>query len=92
MAWSKDAADFTTPVARGLLVVPTGTWRQGHPVTEQKKCWLCGTCWLFCPTQSRVEAGKFMDTNLDYCKGCGICANECPSGAVRMEAETAGGD
>jgi Pyruvate/2-oxoacid:ferredoxin oxidoreductase delta subunit len=23
----------------------------------------------------------------DYCKGCGICAQECPAKAIRMVAE-----
>jgi pyruvate ferredoxin oxidoreductase delta subunit len=26
-------------------------------------------------------------TNLDYCKGCGICAHECPSKAISMVRE-----
>jgi Pyruvate/2-oxoacid:ferredoxin oxidoreductase delta subunit len=26
--------------------------------------------------------------DLDYCKGCGICAEECPCGAIAMEPET----
>jgi Pyruvate/2-oxoacid:ferredoxin oxidoreductase delta subunit len=25
--------------------------------------------------------------NLDFCKGCGICAKECPKNAVTMESE-----
>ncbi|MFW9886270.1 MAG: 4Fe-4S binding protein, partial [Candidatus Thorarchaeota archaeon] len=23
----------------------------------------------------------------DYCKGCGICANECPTDSIHMEGE-----
>ena len=23
----------------------------------------------------------------DYCKGCGLCAAECPCGAIEMEPE-----
>jgi Pyruvate/2-oxoacid:ferredoxin oxidoreductase delta subunit len=23
---------------------------------------------------------------MEYCKGCGICAHECPKGAIRMVA------
>ena len=26
--------------------------------------------------------------DLDYCKGCGICARECPCGAIEMRPET----
>jgi len=26
--------------------------------------------------------------DVDYCKGCGLCAQECPCGAVAMEPET----
>ncbi|WP_336624055.1 4Fe-4S binding protein [Nocardioides sp.] len=25
--------------------------------------------------------------DLDYCKGCGLCAAECPSGAIQMVPE-----
>jgi len=25
--------------------------------------------------------------DLDYCKGCGLCAAECPAGAIAMEPE-----
>ncbi|MFA5614071.1 MAG: 4Fe-4S binding protein, partial [Methanoculleus sp.] len=25
--------------------------------------------------------------DLDYCKGCGICANECPKNAITMVRE-----
>jgi Pyruvate/2-oxoacid:ferredoxin oxidoreductase delta subunit len=25
--------------------------------------------------------------NYDYCKGCGICAAECPCGAIKVVAE-----
>jgi len=25
--------------------------------------------------------------NYDFCKGCGICVEECPCGAIQMEPE-----
>ena len=31
--------------------------------------------------------GKRYEFNLDHCKGCGICASECPCGAIVMEPE-----
>ncbi len=30
---------------------------------------------------------KEMEIDLDYCKGCGICAAECPKGAIVMIKE-----
>jgi pyruvate ferredoxin oxidoreductase delta subunit len=27
--------------------------------------------------------------DLTYCKGCGVCVNECPAQALRMTAEEA---
>jgi NADPH-dependent glutamate synthase beta subunit-like oxidoreductase len=32
-------------------------------------------------------AGRRYSFNLDYCKGCGMCAAECPCGAIVMEPE-----
>ena len=33
------------------------------------------------------EEGDSPRVNLDYCKGCGICANECPKDAIEMVRE-----
>lgn len=27
------------------------------------------------------------EVNYDYCKGCGVCANECPLDVIKMERE-----
>ena len=45
-------------------------------------------CWIFCPDMAYThrEDGYF-DWNGDYCKGCGICAKECPKDAIQMVAE-----
>ena len=45
-------------------------------------------CWVYCPDGSiQVEESKVVEINLRYCKGCGICAKECPAGAIKMEEE-----
>jgi len=32
--------------------------------------------------------GKYIhEFDLDYCKGCGICANQCPTDSIKMESE-----
>ena len=47
-------------------------------------CSDCDNCIIFCPDSS---VNKQHDINYDYCKGCGICANECPSDAIEMVKE-----
>ena len=36
----------------------------------------------------KVGAGKRFQFNYDYCKGCGMCAAECPCCAIQIVAET----
>jgi len=69
--------------------VRTGTRRTFRPVIDTKKCTRCYTCWKFCPDLSVdvKEEGDFPKVDLDHCKGCGICANECPTGAIIMLRE-----
>jgi len=45
-------------------------------------------CWAVCPEGciKKDQANKFT-ADLDYCKGCGICANECPVKAISMVRE-----
>ncbi|MFC1754098.1 4Fe-4S binding protein [Thermoproteota archaeon] len=62
----------------------TGSWKGFRPVRDSKKCIHCGFCWMFCPENAINE--KF-EANLDYCKGCGICAQECPVKCIEMVVE-----
>ena len=34
---------------------------------------------MYCPDRAINEE---VEVDLDYCKGCGICANECPKKAI----------
>jgi Pyruvate/2-oxoacid:ferredoxin oxidoreductase delta subunit len=33
------------------------------------------------------EKPTWFEANLDICKGCGICADECPHHAITMQEE-----
>jgi pyruvate ferredoxin oxidoreductase delta subunit len=66
----------------------TGDWRSQRPVFDQTKCIKCGVCWMFCPDNSILQDGEgWFAADLDYCKGCGICARECWPGAITMNEE-----
>jgi len=60
----------------------TGSWRTFKPVLDKDKCIDCDNCILFCPEGC---ISQDHDISYDYCKGCGICAEECPVEAIRME-------
>ena len=51
-----------------------------------RTCESCETCGLFCPDLciTRNETTGEVEIDLDYCKGCGICAAVCPRGAIQM--------
>ncbi|MHA2620783.1 MAG: 4Fe-4S dicluster domain-containing protein [bacterium JZ-2024 1] len=74
-------------VARSALAFRTGTWRRGaSPVFGGTRCSDCRLCMYYCPDGAveRLDKGIYR-ANLEYCKGCGICAAECPAGHIRME-------
>jgi len=53
-------------------------------------CFECDNCYGVCPDNAVIKlgAGKRYEFNYDYCKGCGLCAAECPCGAIKMVPET----
>ena len=66
---------------------------------EADRCFSCGhclecdNCWTLCPDGAVLKTGGRSDLpvpyvfDYDYCKGCGLCARECPSGHIRMVPE-----
>jgi len=64
----------------------TGSWRSYRPVWDSEKCIQCFRCWAYCPDASILaEDGKITGIDLDHCKGCGICAKECPAKPAAIE-------
>lgn len=63
----------------------TGGWRSRMPVIDNEKCIKCGLCYIYCPEGCiEPEPEGYFKPNLYYCKGCGICASECPRKAITM--------
>jgi len=52
-------------------------------------CFECDNCYGICPDNAVIKLGpgNRFRFNFDYCKGCGICAVECPCGAIKMVPE-----
>lgn len=64
----------------------TGDWRSQTPVIDHEKCSqkdTCLYCWLYCP-DGVISPDFPLEIDLEYCKGCGICAEECPRKAITM--------
>ncbi|MDH6514825.1 2-oxoacid:acceptor oxidoreductase delta subunit (pyruvate/2-ketoisovalerate family) [Streptomyces sp. SAI-208] len=68
---------------------------QSTALFEARRCMSCGNCFEcdncygVCPDNAitKLGPGKGFAIDLDYCKGCGLCAAECPSGAIEMVPE-----
>ena len=68
---------------------------EGNAQFEARRCLSCGNCFEcdncygVCPDNAVIKLGpgKRFLFNFDYCKGCGVCATECPCGAIKMVPE-----
>lgn len=66
---------------------------QQEALSESQRCFLCGSCtecgncYIFCPECAikKDPGGYGYIADMDYCKGCGVCVNECPRGAMSMK-------
>ena len=69
----------------------TAGWRTYRPIHDKTKCISCLRCWIFCPDSAiQVKEGKIAGIDYKHCKGCGICAAECPKKvqAITMKLES----
>ncbi len=72
----------------------TGSWRVVRPIIDLKKCipaktekMACFSCWLFCPDGVITRTIPPV-IDYEYCKGCEICAEECPADAISIVEES----
>lgn len=70
------------------LQYKTGDWRSQCPTYDFARCIRCGLCYIFCPEGCvhQNESGHFV-ADLFFCKGCAICAKECPTKVISMVVE-----
>jgi NADPH-dependent glutamate synthase beta subunit-like oxidoreductase len=69
---------------------------EANALFEARRCLSCGNCfgcdncYGVCPDNAvlKVDEADGYAFDLDYCKGCGICVEECPCGAIEMIPET----
>ncbi|GAB4360196.1 MAG: NAD(P)-binding protein [Gammaproteobacteria bacterium] len=67
--------------------------RTEEAVAEASRCFSCGTCiycdncYLYCPDMAITKLERGYEVRDDYCKGCGLCVAECPTGSIAMVKE-----
>ena len=71
----------------GHLTEVSSGMRTYRPVIDTEKCVKCLKCFLVCPDGVIDKSGHNLEIDYDYCKGCGICANECKLNAITMNLE-----
>ena len=70
---------------------------QSNALFEARRCMSCGSCFAcdncygVCPDNAVIKldpTGSYAyEIDYDFCKGCGLCAQECPCGAIEMVPE-----
>jgi len=77
-----------------------GTISRAEALAEAQRCLSCGNClacdncWTMCPDNAVIKTvelamdGSHYVFDYDYCKGCGLCAEECPTGYIQSVPET----
>lgn len=84
---SKEAMPPGPCADAGVLVETNAGWRVFRPVIDVDKCVKCQKCWIICPDGAIDRTGKVYAIDYDFCKGCGLCAYECPTKSIRMIKE-----
>ncbi len=92
-------ADILPPAQRNAEMEVESGFAPAQASAESHRCFSCGecmacdNCWTLCPdnsvlkTQDHCVGGTNYVFDYDHCKGCGLCAHECPAGFIAMVDE-----
>ncbi|OYV75672.1 MAG: glutamate synthase [Chromatiales bacterium 21-64-14] len=94
------AREYVLPVAErdGDAEIDRGLSAE-QAASEARRCLSCGeclacdNCFTLCPdsavlkTRETASDGSHYVFDYQHCKGCGLCAHECPCGFIEMVAE-----
>ncbi|PZF78180.1 glutamate synthase [Aestuariivirga litoralis] len=96
----EDAPATVRPMLEAARRIDSFTEVQGgldetNALYEARRCLSCGNCFEcdncygICPDNAVIKLGpgQRFRIDYDYCKGCGLCAAECPCGAIDMVPE-----
>lgn len=70
-----------------LGLIREAAWEEARRCFNCGVCNRCDLCLVFCPDVAISHADGGYAIALEYCKGCGVCAEECPRGALVMTRE-----
>jgi pyruvate ferredoxin oxidoreductase delta subunit len=84
---SYDEMFFGASNGVGILPTVNSGFRTFYPRFDHEKCIKCMLCWIYCPEGSIDKTSGDLTVDMDYCKGCGICAHECPRNCIVMVKE-----
>lgn len=88
---SLDSPHLAAPTIHGgatSLAARTGLWRTSRPEIDPALChhcaWICST---LCPDGVITANGGVPAIDLEHCKGCMICVEQCPWHAINARPE-----
>lgn len=84
----KTLQDLPFPAAEaGVLLERNAGFRTSKPIIDNDKCVKCMMCYLLCPEGAVYKDGDKLAIDYDFCKGCGICEQECKPKVIKMVPE-----